>query len=354
MKIIQIIPAFGVAGAEIMCENLSCALKSLGHEVVVVSLYDFYSPITERLEKANTDLRYLGKKSGLDFHVVKKLRKILKEERPDAIHTHLYAFKYAVLAARGTNCRIIHTVHTLAEKESGPLDRALGQIFFKKPNIVPVALSGFIQTTIASQYKLEKSKIPVIFNGIDLSKCWPKQDYACRDALKILHIGRFTELKNHIGLVRAFERFHARYPNSRLQLVGDGETKGDIQRYVQDHNLSDSVDFLGLQADVYGFLHEADIFTLPSLYEGVPMTLIEAMGTGLPIVATAVGGVPDMLQNGVNALLIDPDPEAICDALFAYTKDAGLRKRHGENAKSRALLFSSQAMAQNYLEVYQH
>jgi glycosyltransferase involved in cell wall biosynthesis len=99
-------------------------------------------------------------------------------------------------------------------------------------------------------------------------------------------------------------------------------------------------------------LHDADIFTLPSNYEGIPMTLIEAMGTGLPIVATAVGGVPDMLTNDENALIIDNNNEAISRAFETYYKDLELRKRHGEKAKERSSAFSATTMAKKYESIY--
>lgn len=353
MKIIQVMPAFGLGGAEIMCENLTYALRNLGHDVIVVSMYDYYSAITERMENAGIDIRYLGKKRGLDISMIGKMRRIFMEEKPEVIHTHLYTMKYAIPAAilSGVKKRI-HTIHSVAQKENGPAARRLNKLFYKVANVVPVALSETVQETIKKEYRIEKSKIPVIFNGIDLSRCKVKEDYTVKGRLKILHIGRFSEAKNHIGLMKAFGMFHEEYPNSTLQLIGDGETRGHIEEYVREHGLSDSVEFLGLQSDVYGFLHDADIFTLPSLYEGIPMTLIEAMGTGLPIVATAVGGIPDMLKDGENAILTALDAEEIGKAFLRYAKDENLRRLHGEKAKERSALFSAQSMAQSYLEVY--
>lgn len=353
MKIIQIIPNFGMGGAETMCENLSCELSRMGHDVIVVSLYDFHSAITDRLEERGVDVRYLGKKRGLDLSVVKKLRTLFRKERPDAIHSHLYAQKYAVLAAILAGIkRRVHTVHNVAEKESEGKDQKLNRVFYRVNHVIPVSLSPEIQRTVSAVYGLKPERIPVVYNGIDLSKCRQKQNYNCGETFHILHIGRFSEQKNHIGLVKAFELFHAEHQNSVLSLIGDGEKRPEIEEYVKEQGLSDFVRFLGLRSDVYGYLHEADVFTLPSHFEGVPMTLIEAMGTGLPIVATAVGGVSDMLENNKSAWLVPCETQAIADAFSEAYRDTDKRKKLGKAALARSADFSVQKMAQAYTALY--
>lgn len=127
--------------------------------------------------------------------------------------------------------------------------------------------------------------------------------------------------------------------------------KIEIEEYVAENNLIESVKFLGLQSNVYGYLHDADMFTLPSNYEGVPISLIEAMGTGLPIVATTVGGVPDMLDNN-NAVLTDLNVSNIAAAFEKYYLSAELRCWHGQNAYKRSAFFSAETMCKSYMSVY--
>lgn len=352
MNIVQVMPELGLAGAEIMCENLIYELVKLGHNVTVVSMYDYHSAITQRLEKAGVDIRYLDKKSGLDISMIPRIKKVLKEVHADVVHTHRYCAQYAIPAATlaGVKHRV-HTVHNIAEKENGRLARMLNKFFFKHCHLVPAALSELIRDSIVEEYNIDKDKIPVIYNGIDLSKCQPKSSYDVDGNFKILHIGRFSDQKNHLGLVKAFNDFNSKYPDSELWLIGDGEKKPEIEKYVKDNNLTSKVKFLGLQSDVYSFLHDADIFTLPSNYEGIPMTLIEAMGTGLPIVATAVGGVPDML-NKENSLLVQVDVKKISEAFEKYYLSEDLRKFNGQTARSNANKFSSKTMAEEYCKIY--
>lgn len=352
MKIVQIMPEFGLAGAEIMCENLTYELIKLGHDVIVVSMYDYHSAITERLEEAGIDVRYLKKKLGVDFSMIKKIEKILKESKADVVHTHRNCAQYAVPAAimAGIKCRV-HTVHSIAEKENGKLARKLNRFFFIHRQAVPVALSDLVRDTIVKEYGIKKEDIPVIYNGINLSECHLKTDYSVDGNFKILHIGRFSEEKNHIGLLKAFNIFYDKHPDSELWLIGEGKNKTEIEQYVKEDELVAAVKFLGQQSNVYGYLHDADIFTLPSLYEGIPMSLIEAMGTGLPIVATRVGGVPDMLDDE-SALLIPVDTEAIAEAFEKYYTNAELREKNGKAALSLAIKFSSETMAESYINAY--
>lgn len=352
MRIVQVMPEFGLAGAETMCENLVYELIKLGHEVIVISMYNYYSPITQRLEDAGVDVRYLSKKPGLDFSMIFKIKKVLKESKADTVHTHRYCAQYAVPAAimAGVKKRV-HTVHSVADKENGKLARIINRFFFKYCKVVPVALSELIRKSIIDEYKIKKDKIPVIYNGIDLSKCIPKDNYLLGNNFKILHIGRFSEPKNHKGLVKAFQMFHETHSNSELWLIGDGEKKKEIENFVEENNLVSSVKFLGLQSSVYEYLHDADIFTLPSIYEGIPMTLIEAMGTALPIVVTAVGGVPDMLDED-SAQFVSLDVEKITVAFERYYLNCDLRKANAQNALKLAQRFTAEAMAYRYLEIY--
>ena len=354
MKILQVIPYFCFGGAETMCENLTYALKKKGHEVTVVSLYNEHTPISERMEKAGVKLLYLDKKLGLDLSMVPKLAKIMRRERPDAVHTHLDVIKYAVAAAKLAGIKTcVHTVHNVADKEAeGRVQKIINNAYFKLGWSTPVALSPEVQRTIADFYGMEKAKIPVIYNGVDLSRCIPKEDYAA-DGITLVHVGRFNEQKNHEGLLQAFRMIHAQHPNCQLNLLGDGELREMIKNLSDELGICENVHFLGSRSNVYPYLHEADIFLLPSKYEGMPMTIIEAMGTGLPIVATAVGGVPDMITDQVSGLLTECEPEAVSRAVLKLIEDEGLREKLGRNAKQESKRFSAEFMAEEYCKIYQ-
>ena len=353
MKVIQVIPAFRLAGAEVMCESLCVALKNAGVDVIAVSLYSENTAITDRLDKKGVRIEYLDKKPGFDASVIIKLVHLFKKEKPDVVHTHIYASKYALPAAAIAGVKKkIHTVHSMAQKEQGSLGKKVNTFLYRHCGVVPVALSSEVKKSIGEVYGLQESIIPVVYNGIDLSKCIRKNDYEANGVFTIVHVGRFMKVKNHKTLIRAFARFAEKKESIRLQLLGEGELLDEMKDYAEKLKVADKVEFLGLQSNVYPYLNKADVFCLPSEYEGVPMTLIEAMGTGLPIVASNVGGIPDMLVNGENALLVEPNYVAVEKAIEKLYNDVEFRIRLGNAAALRSEEFSAKVMASSYIKIY--
>lgn len=353
MKVIQIMPEFGLAGAEIMCENLTVKLVERGIDVVVVSLYDYHSAITERLEKQGVKVCYLNKRAGLDLRMIVRLYKLFRQEKPDVIHTHRYVMQYAVWAAMlaGVKKRV-HTVHSIAEKETVAVAQKLNWLFYHFHHVIPVALSKEIQFTVTERYHLPQERVPVVYNGIDLDRCVVKKSYESNGKLRFLHIGRFAEVKNHFLLIEAFVRVHRKNPDTELVLIGEGPLEAKIRERVAEEGLTDSVIFAGVKENIYPCLNEADVFVLPSLYEGMPMTIIEAMGTGVPVIAANVGGIPSMIEAGENGVLVDADEDALANAMLSMM-DEKLRRGIGVKGRKKAeAAFSAETMCNGYCEVY--
>ena len=354
MKIIQVMPEFALAGAEVMCENLCYELTKMGHKVIAISMYTLHTPITDRLEESGIDVIYLDKKPGFDISLFGKMRKIFKKEKPDVVHTHRYTTIYAMPSAILSGIKKkVHTVHSVAQKESTNLGRKINYILFNFFKVVPVALSEIVKDTIITEYKQKPSDVPVVLNGMPLDKYTPKKDYSSKDSMQIIHIGRFSKPKNHTRLIEAFEKVCKKFPDTHLNLFGEGELLEETKKLVNEKKLTKNVDFCGLSNAIAEELAKNDIFCLPSDYEGVPMTLIEAMASAMPIVATNVGGIPDMLLTGKDAFLCEKSSDAVADCLIELISSSDLRKKFGENALIRSNEFSSQTMTKHYLEIYQ-
>ena len=341
----------GVGGAEMVCENLSRTLITLGHQVIIISLYADKTILTARLEREGNTIIYLDKRKGFDFNCILKLRKIIKKINPDVIHTHLYALKYAILANIGLNVPVIHTVHNIAVKESTQVDRKINKIIYKFNRAVPVALSEEIKDTIILEYKLPESRVPIIYNGIDLGNCILKKDYDLHNPVKIIHVGRFYEQKNHKCLINAI-KILSKEIAVHLDLYGDGPLMEGMSEYSNSLGLNKAITFHGVSSDIFTHLSESDIFVLPSKWEGMPMSVIEAMGTGLPIVATCVGGIPDMIDDKKSGILISPTEDELKNAIIELVNNCELRESVGRGAQNKSVQFSAVNMAKKYLLLY--
>ena len=353
-NILQVMPEFGLAGAEIMCENLVYELITTGnHHIIVASLYNFHSPITDRLEEKGIKVYYLGKSKGVDFSIIYRLAKIMKEEHIDVVHTHRYVMQYAIPAAILAGVKIrVHTIHNVAQKEVDSFRQKLAYFFYKHCSVVPVSISPIVQQTVLRRYRLNYNQSPVVYNGIDLEKCIIKTNYHFEGTFRFVHIGRFNLQKNHVLMINAAVKLAADGYRFQILFVGGAGNEQERQKQVHELGLDEYIVFCGVQSNVFHYLHDADCFLLPSLYEGMPVTLVEAMGSGMPIIASEVGGVPDMIKNDFSGLLICPTEEELVDAMIRVMKDEALRERIGRNALKESKKFSVQKMCKGYVDIY--
>lgn len=353
-NLLQVMPEFGLAGAETMCESLCYQLQKSGkYNVIVASLFDFHSPITERMEKFGLKIIYLNKKPGIDISIIYKLYKVMKEYNIDIVHTHRYVMLYAIPAAIMAGVKVrIHTVHNIATKEVDGYRRILAHFFFKHCGVIPVSISPLIQKSVVKEYNITKEQTPVIYNGSDLNKCLVKTNYSASEPFNILHIGRFNPQKNHSVIIDAAQKLKEEGLKFVIKLIGGAGNEEQRKQEVKLKGLENEIVFCGLQGNVYPFLQAADCFILPSLYEGMPITLVEAMGCGLPIIASAVGGVPDMIENGKSGILIRPNAEELTSAIKRLIENEKLRESLGKNALIKSKDFSVERMFKGYDNLY--
>lgn len=351
MKVLIVLPKLTLGGVETCCENLACALAAAGHKPVVVALYRYESAISRRLEEAGIKLYYLDKKPGADFSMYGKLRGIIRTEKPDVIHTHLYVTKYVIPASFAIKVKKVHTMHNIASEENlTKMGNFLNHIFFKLCKVRPVAISERVRTTTAEMFNIPEEKIPIVFNGIPLNRCQVKENTELADSPIILNIGRFTEQKNQIALIDAMHMVHEKHPEAELHIYGEGELQGELEKRIGG---AEYIKLCGLIGNIYPVLSGADIFALPSSYEGLPMTLIEAMGTGLPIIASAVGGVPELITDGETGFICKTGAESIADKINECIEKSELRATCAKSALEKSRRFSSEAMAEGYIKIYQ-
>jgi glycosyltransferase involved in cell wall biosynthesis len=318
----------------------------------VVSLYDRFSGGLEPdLEKRNIRIWHLGKHPGFDSRVWPRLRDVFREFAPDIVHTHSYTLRY-VLPVRGP-AAVLHTAHNLAGHDPDRATAFFNTLAFSGG--VPVAA---VSRSVAESYRKMYGFAPeVIPNGIDIDGFrkaearneWRRAHGFTEDDVLIASVARLEPQKNPEGLVRAFARSS---PGSHLLMAGDGQLGNSVRHLAEELGIGPRVHLLGLRADVPELLAASDIFALASHWEGSPLTVLEAMAARLPVVATAVGGIPEQIEDGVTGILVKPEREQeLSEALTGLIRRPELRRKMGEAGGTRVALFSLDTMVQAYSEL---
>lgn len=223
--------------------------------------------------------------------------------------------------------------------------------------IVDRATTRFVSHYIAvcdsdARFLIEKKRVPankvtIIPNGVDLSRFANIRDariairkslgFSEADSVLIL-VARFHSGKGHRVLLEAMQLLLRSNLNAKLICLGEGTGESELLEWCRTSGIADSVRFVGYQPNIPEWLAAADINVLPSFYEGFPLTILEAMASGVPTVASQVGGIPEAIQDGVNGLLVPPgDPRKLADALSLLLRDPSVRKRFGQAARACVL-----------------
>lgn len=360
-RVLHIIPDLGPGGAERMASTLAARTDRSKFEVMVTSLYDEAdTDLPQYLREARIPVYYLGKTRGLDMRMYSRIDKVLRAVSPDIVHTHRYVLKYALPSLVRSRVRVVHTVHTVAEQEVDWTGRLAHRIAFRLRIATPVAISEEVSRSLARVYGI--AKCPLIPNGIPVEKYrksdtsragWRKAEGFSASDFLITCVARLSEPKDHPTLIRAFADIARHRSHVYLLLVGTGRERPLLEELARDIGVGEQVRFLGFRTDVAEILSASDVFALISNQEGHPLSLMEAMAAGLPIVATAVGGVPELVENGRTGFLIAPgDQDMLSKTLTQLLTDKSLRERLGTAAREKAKDCDINAMIRCYETLY--
>ncbi len=309
---------------------------------------DEVGELGERYRRQGVPVICLERRDGLDARVAWRIGREVRRRRLEVLHAHQYGpFFYAALGrlVGGGRARLILTEHGRHFPDVVSARRRwANRLLLGRLAHAVNACSEFSARALVEREGLGADRVEVIPNGVDLERCHPADDVdAARRALGLdpgarllVCVARFHPVKDHETLVRAFARVAAARPGTELLLVGDGPERARIEALAAELAVGSHVRFLGLRDDVPAILRAADLFVLTSASEAAPLTLLEAMATGLPAVATAVGGVPEILHDGVEGLLVPrADPEAAAAAIEALLGDRARAAAMGRAGRSR-------------------
>jgi len=362
----QVITSLVPAGAERLVAHLLEYIDRERFAPVCICLGNpVGSHLEARVQQLGVPLYFLGKGDTMSLAVLRKLNALFRQYRPVVAHTHLLALNYAYpLMIRYRTPVRVYTIHSLAERDigrrTGPIVRALA-FRYRVGKVVPVAIAEEVRATIQRVYGYPDP--PLIPNGVPTDEYAPdphtraqwRQAHGIEPhATVLVHIGRFAPPKNHALLVEAFAQVRADCP-LYLLLVGAGELEDAVREQVAGLGLASRVRFLGVRADVADILRASDVFVLSSRWEGNPMSVMEAMAAGLPVVSTAVGGVPELVREGVTGRLVpSEDAGALAQALQALVDDPARRQAMGAAARRHAVAhFDIRHTVRGYEQLYE-
>ncbi|MBV9744296.1 MAG: glycosyltransferase [Acidobacteriia bacterium] len=356
LRILQLVNSLDFGGAERMASSLSLQLEKLGHNVDMVCLRDFgrMTVPLERFASAGIRVSKFGKGDGMNPSCLWKLARFLKSERIDVIHSHNplvthYAAAAALLAGTPLTVSTIHGISTLQLRT---WERALFSASCRLTDRI-VLVCREVQKEFCHRFPALAGRTTAIPNGIDLDELLSLPRRAPSAEFVFGAAGRLVPVKDHQTLLVAFSRVHSQYPSSRLEILGDGELRGQLEHLASSLGLSNAVRFHGWSNDIARFLSRIDTFVLSSLSEGLPMAVLEAMAAGLPIVSTAVGGVPEIIESAQCGWLAQPqNPEDLGQKMIhAITHSAEGQGRRARSAVQEQ--YSAARMAQNYATLFQ-
>jgi len=353
IKVAIVLPYFGTGGAEKMVSQLAAGMDKEVFHTEVFCIYGF--PIGNHMEQMLHDkevpIHYIGKQLGFSLSAIGRLFKALDNFNPDVIHTHLYACMYTFPWVMLHGKSFLHTFHLPPELENRRLlRRVASKVLVKMKKMIPLAISHQNQKFLSQYYGLAENEIPVVYNPVDLSK-FNDPKPRTNAAFTYITAGRFSVQKNQKMMLRAFAAFLKKGYDARLILLGKGEEEDNLRALACELGINNRIDFAGFVVNVEDYLVNADVFLLSSDYEALPLALLEAMAAGLPIIATDVGGVRDILtDNGV--LITAGNMDAMVEAMeYLYLSDA-VRKKMSECAVSNVQAFDISNTVSGYSELY--
>ncbi len=344
IRLAQITHGMGIGGMERVIADLCRNLDPAEYEISVYCTH-ILGPLADELHAMGIPVRHEPPRRRSDHWLrPASIFRFAREWRPDVVHTqHMAAFLDSALAVRLAGVpALVHTDHS--KKYPEKLRYMLAERAMSHLADAFCVVSEHTRRELSEFEKIPESRIEVVYNGYDPQEMpGPEDRRIVRASLGIDpeapvlgSVARLEWQKGHDLLIAAMPRVLARAPSARAVIVGGGSKEGELRAMVRDLGLEGKVTLTGSRRDALRFLPAFDLFVTSSNFEGMPIALLEAMALSLPVFGTAVGGVPEVVENGVTGRLTERrDPEAFADGILGLLADPGLLRRCGEAGRER-------------------
>ncbi len=358
--ICQLLHGMKVGGAEILAARIARQLRDR-YEFHVLCL-DWLGELGEELQSEGFDLEVMERK-GRDWKLPFRLARRLRKHRTGLILAHQYTPFFYALA-----CRMFYWGVPIVFLEHGrhipdyPRRKRIlfNRLMLRRRDRI-VAVGEAVKQALITNEGLKPDRIQVIYNGVDLT---PYQTPIDRNSVRaeigvgeddyvVVQVARLVSIKDHLTGLRAMKSIREKRGDVKLVIVGDGPERERIEQFIAEHSLADQVRLLGERSDVPRLLMSGDLFLLTSLNEGIPLTIIEAMAAGLPVVSTKAGGVGEVVKHEQTGLLAEVGAsDELASHILRLTDDA-IRSELSSRAKEQSLSFSESQMLDQYVNLFE-
>jgi glycosyltransferase involved in cell wall biosynthesis len=379
MRLLFLVHGLPVGGTEVLVSELARRFRRDGLDVSVGCL-DEVGELGSELSAEGVSVELYSRRAGFDARLAARIAGSVRRHRVDVVHAHQYTpYFYGVLAKVLTGVPLIFTEHgRLYPDLPSRRRRAFNRMFAPLVDRI-TAVSEDVRDSLWRVEGIAPARVSIVQNGIDLARFTPRGSEARRVARESLSlpsgapvigtVGRLDPIKNYPLLLSAFRRLLVRFPEAVLLIVGDGPERQRLESLARESGIEANVRFLGMRRDVDRILPGLDVFVLSSFSEGMPVTLIEAMAAGVPVVATAVGGIPRVIRDGQEGLLVSgippnplesPEPvvseyaDCLAEAIGRLLDKPELGQALAARAATRACVeFSLETMCARYRRMYE-
>lgn len=347
-KLAMVISTFSIGGGQKVVLDL---LKAIDKTRFDVKLFVHSAPVenkfTNALKRLGVLVKFVPRKDRFSLVSYRKLSKALCEYNPDVVHIHLDTL-YAPLWAIFHKKKTIFTVHSQAHRAfSNKFYIKLHRFLSLHRDYTITGVSDIIAKETQEILNIDK-KVVAINNPVEIKTF---QEKAEKEIVEFVNVARFHKVKNHRLLIKAFSKLAKIKGNARLRIAGDGPLYEDCKNLANQLESTNYIEFLGNVEDIDGLLNGADVFVLSSDSEAMPISILEAMAHGLPIVATKVGGVPDVVSD--NGLLVEKgDEDALCEAMLKMVDSMQLRAECAKKSYQNVQKFSVTNIVEEYQKLY--
>ncbi|RMF69750.1 MAG: glycosyltransferase [Calditrichaeota bacterium] len=362
INVLQLVEGMSWGGAESKLAELISHMDRERFNTIVCSL-GMGDRIQGRFETLGIPCINLTRRRRLDPKLVLDVAKLIRREKIDVVMTTLfYADVVGALASAISPNKAVFSWETISAPEWLLRRRLLAYRFAMRFCDKVISVSRATARWLVEKRGLREEKVTVIPYGVNLQLFLPERNLELRKQLGLpetsLVVGTVARLhpqKGHRYLIEAAGTIVARFPQARFVFVGDGDLRAELEAQVRARNLGENVLFLGFRSDVKDLLRTFDVFVLPSLYEGLPNVVLEAMATALPVVATSVDGTIELVQDGETGFLVPPeDPNALADKIGLLLSDEALRNEMGRKGRARVEReYSLEKQVSSFQELYE-